>query len=186
MRLFFAVPISEDVRRIVHRAVGMIPIDPPPWRWIVPQNYHITLKFLGEVEEPLILPLGEAASRIAAAAPPFELSFDRFGAFPSISRPRVLFYAADRGAEGLSGLALRLEEELEPLGFERERRGFRAHLTLARVKSRPQPGVRSILESIPDLPGSALQRVDRFVLMKSTLLRSGARYDELESFALGG
>jgi 2'-5' RNA ligase len=186
MRLFFAVPITDEVRGIVRRAVGMIPIDPPPWRWIVPQNYHITLKFLGEVGEPLLLPLHEAASRAAAVSPPFDLSFDRFGAFPSISRPRVLFYASNRGSEDLAELALRLEGELEPLGFERERRAFRAHLTLARVKNRPLPEVQRILESIPGLPESAHQRVERFILMKSTLSRSGASYEELGSFALGG
>jgi 2'-5' RNA ligase len=186
MRLFFAVPLTDDVRGIVHRAVGEIPLDPPPWRWIAPQNYHITLKFLGDVEEPLLLPVREAASRAAEASSSFDLSFDRFGAFPSISRPRVLFYAAEKGSEDLTSLAGRLEEELVPLGFEKERRRFHAHLTLARVRRSPLPEVQRILESIDGLPEPARQLVDRFVLMKSTLLRSGARYDELDSFPLAG
>jgi len=186
MRLFFAVPLSGEVRAIAHEAIERIPLDDPPWRWIPPRNYHITLKFLGEVEEPQLSPLVDAASRAAGAFSPFELSFGRFGAFPSISRPRVLFYAADLGSDELASLAGRVEEELISLGFERERRRFRAHLTLARVRNRLSPEVQRILETVPDLPGAALQRIERFVLMQSTLSRSGAHYDELGSFALGG
>jgi len=186
MRLFFAVPMTDEVSRVVHEAVGRIPLEHPPWRWIPPHNYHITLKFLGEVEERLLPGLVDAASGAAGTVRPFELSFVRFGAFPSISRPRVLFFEADRGSGELARLAERLEEELVPLGFEREGRRFRAHLTLARVRNRPRPEVQRVLESVPDLPTAALQRVERFVLMQSTLSRSGARYDELGSFALGG
>ena len=186
MRLFFAVPLTEGICGVVHQAVERVPLDDPPWRWIPSRNYHITLKFLGEVEEQSLPRLVDAASRAAKACSPFELSFERFGAFPSISRPRVLFYAAGRGSEDLASLAGRVEDELVPLGFERERRRFRAHLTLARVRNRPPLEVQRILEAVPDLPGTALQRVERFVLMQSTLSRSGARYDELGSFNLCG
>ncbi len=186
MRLFFAVPIGENVCSAVHEAVGRIPLDDPPWRWIPPRNYHITLKFLGDVGEALLPRLVDAATRAAAGLSPFELSFGRFGAFPSFSRPRVLFYAADRGSEELASLSGRLEEELGTLGFEPERRGFRAHLTLARVRDRLPPEMRRILETVPGLEGTAHQRVERFVLMQSTLSRSGARYEELGSFRLGG
>ncbi len=186
MRLFFAVPMTDEVAYVVQEAVGRIPLEHPPWRWIPPHNYHITLKFLGEVGDKLLPGLVDAASAAAAAVGPFELSFVRFGAFPNVSRPRVLFYDADRGSGELARLAARLEEELVPLGFERDRRRFRAHMTLARVRNRIGPEVQRVLESIPDLPGTAAQGVDRFVLMQSTLARSGARYEELASFPLGG
>jgi 2'-5' RNA ligase len=186
MRLFFAVPLTDEVSAIVHGAVGRIPLENPPWRWIPPRNYHITLKFLGEVGDALLPRLVDAASCAAGAVSSFDLSFLRFGAFPSISRPRVFFYAAERGSAELASLAGSLEEELLSLGFEPERRRFRAHLTLARVRNRPTLEVQRILESVPDLPGTALQRVDRFVLMQSTLSRSGARYEELGSFPLSG
>lgn len=186
MRLFFAVPIGEEVSAAVQEAVARIPLEHPPWRWIPPRNYHITLKFLGEVGEMRVPRLVDVASRAAGAARPFDLSFTRFGAFPSISRPRVLFYEAKQGAGELSLLAARLEEELATLGFERERRGFRAHLTLARVRRPLSPEVQRVLESVPDLPAPALQPVGRFVLVQSTLSSSGARYEELDSFPLGG
>jgi 2'-5' RNA ligase len=186
MRLFFAVPVADSVCAVVHEAVGLIPLDDPPWRWIPSRNFHISLKFLGEVEEAVLPRLVDAASRTAAGASAFELSFKRFGAFPSFARPRVLFYAADRGSKELVSLSGLLEEELATLGFERERRTFHAHLTLARVHKRLPLDARKTLESVSELPGTALQRVERFVLMQSTLSRSGARYDELGSFVLGG
>ena len=186
MRLFFAVHISDEVRRLVRSEIERIPIDHPPWRWIKPENYHITLKFLGEVEESMLNPLVEAASRAAAPLRPFYLSFDRFGAFPSLGRPRVLFFAAERGSKDLARLAGRIEEEIAPIGFEREKRKFSAHLTLARIRKRPHPKILEILESVPALPDSAGQTVDRFVLMRSTLRRSGAVYEELRSFTLNG
>ena len=149
MRLFFAVPISEAVKRIVSRSLEALPIDDPPWRWIGPENYHITLKFLGETDGALLERLLEAGRGAAGAASPFELSFGRFGAFPSISRPRVLFFHAESGVEQLAGIAGSLDDNLEPLGFVRERRRFRAHLTLARVKRPLGPDVLKALEGVP-------------------------------------
>ena len=139
MRLFFAVPVDESIRRIVSRSIEDFPIADPPWRWIRPENYHITLKFLGETDDAMIDPLMEVGRGTAAESSPFELSFGRFGAFPSISKPRVLLFRAESGVEQLAGIAGSLEDRLEPLGFERESRRFRAHLTLARVRGRLGP-----------------------------------------------
>ena len=184
MRLFFAVPIADEIKEIVSSAVERIPIDGPPWRWISPENYHITIKFLGEVEDRLLPPLIELGTEIAAAAHPFDLSFGPFGSFPSASRPRVLFFAAEHGENELASIAADLEAKLQPLGFDPERRRFRAHLTLARVKSPLPRHMREALASIPPLPNGTRQRVDRIVLMRSTLGRTGASYDEMDSFGL--
>jgi 2'-5' RNA ligase len=185
MRLFFAVPISDEVKEAVSRAVGRFPIGNPPWRWIPSQNYHITIKFLGETEETIVPALIDRGLEVASAARPFDLVFGPFGSFPSLSKPRVLFFAAEQGGEELAALALDIDRTLEPLGFERERRAFRAHLTLARVKRVPSREVQQALASVPTLSHNARQRVDRFILMSSTLSREGARYEEIHAFRLG-
>ena len=184
MRLFFAVPVAETVKRIVSRAIDDFPISDPPWSWIRPENYHITLKFLGETDEKLLERLLDAGRAAAAAASPFELSFGRFGLFPSISRPRVLLFHAESGSERLARLAELLEEKLEPLGFERERRPFRAHLTLARVKRPLGREILEALEKVPTLPLEARQDVGHIVLVRSVLSREGAKYEEAGSFGL--
>jgi 2'-5' RNA ligase len=186
VRLFFAVPIAETVKGIVSRSIDEFPIRNPPWRWIRPENFHITLKFLGEVDEGLLARLVEIGREVATGASPFELSFGRFHAFPSVSRPRVLLFHAESGEEPLAGLSRSLEDGLEPLGFEREGRRFRAHLTLARVKRPPGADVLRALEKVPPLPADAKQVVDRIVLIRSVLTRAGAEYEEVDFFALQG
>jgi 2'-5' RNA ligase len=184
MRLFFAVPTTPGVREAVRAAIGAFPERKPPWRWIPPENFHLTLKFLGEVEERLVPSLHEAAGRITARVAPFTLAFDRFGGFPNLRRPRVIFFAASDGADRLRDLASLVEDEVEPLGFARERRPFRAHLTLARIKRRLHGDLIAALETIPPLPEGTAQEVDRFVLMRSHLRRDGAQYEEIGTYLL--
>lgn len=186
MRLFFAVPTSPGVKEAVRDAVDTFPVSDPPWRWIPPENYHLTVKFLGEVEETVVPSLSEAAGRVAARVSPFRISFGPFGAFPSMARPRVIFYAVSAGADRLVDLAAIVDRETARAGFAPERRPFRAHLTLARIKRRVPPGLREALEAVGPLAGAPSQPVDRFVLMRSHLSRSGARYEEIGAFSLEG
>jgi 2'-5' RNA ligase len=186
MRLFFAVPAACGVREAVRTATDAFPERNPPWRWIPPENYHVTLKFLGDVEEHLVPSLHEAAGRVTARVAPFTLAFDRFGGFPNLRRPRVVFYAASIGADRLRELASAVEEEVEPLGFARARRRFRAHLTLARIKRLLDGDSIAALEAMEPLPEATAQEVDRFVLMRSHLRREGARYEEIGEYLLTG
>ncbi|UCF05988.1 MAG: RNA 2',3'-cyclic phosphodiesterase [bacterium] len=186
MRLFFAVVTADSVKRIVERQIETFPVQNPPWRWIPPENYHMTLKFLGDVEEDRLRELGEAALSVAPRIPPFRLAYGGFGVFPSLSRPRVIFYELKEGHEELATLAGALEGALEQIGFPRERRPFRAHLTLARIKRPLPPQVRNLLTTVPPLPGTPAQQVDSFVLMRSHLRRTGAVYEEIEQFDCTG
>lgn len=184
MRLFFAVKISDAVAAEVSAAMKAFPVRNPPWRWIPPENMHLTLKFLGEVDERLLDGLKEAGAEAASAAKPFRIVYGPFGAFPNLARPRVLFFQAVEGAQGLAALAKALEEGAERLGVPREDRPFRAHLTLARVKEPLPRAMVEKLASVPALPPRAAQTVDRFVLMRSRLAPSGATYEEVAGFPL--
>ncbi len=184
MRLFFAVPASRKVREVVQTAIESFPVDNPPWRWIHPENFHLTLKFLGETDENLVPSLHDAASAVSSLVAPFSMAFHGFGGFPSLSRPRVLFFEISSGFGELAALAELVEEAVEPLGFAREHRPFRAHLTLARIKRRLHPSVCEKLLTVPPLPSSTVQEVDHFTLMRSHLRREGAIYEEIGSFPL--
>ena len=116
MRLFFAVVAAERVKKVVKKAVDSFPVTVPPWRWIPPENYHMTLKFLGEVEDKFLPSLHDAALRVASNTGSFQIIYGRFGGFPSLSRPRVIFYRIEEGAEELSSLAGLLEDEVLPRG----------------------------------------------------------------------
>jgi len=185
MRLFFAVDAGDAIRDRVTRIIEDSSIRLAPWRWIRPENYHFTLKFLGDVDPGTLASLQEAAGLAAARARPFRLTMGDIGGFPDLDRPRVVFFGIEGGFGELRELAGLLEEECGKLGFERERRRFRAHLTLARL-SRPAPEeALAALRSFPHLGRSAILDVDRFVLMSSRLTRSGAVYETVSSHELG-
>ncbi|MDH3216382.1 MAG: RNA 2',3'-cyclic phosphodiesterase [Candidatus Krumholzibacteria bacterium] len=183
MRLFFAVDLSDSVRATIRQAIEDIPIASPPWRWVEPANLHITLKFLGEIPQKWIEGLADCA-HLVCRSEPFSIRLRRLGGFPSLSRPRVLFYRAEEGAKPLETLAQELDRELfERLGIAREKRPFRAHLTIARIKQNLSPQIVRLLQTVPPL-GEASQRVENLVLMKSTLRPEGAVYHPLKEFAL--
>jgi 2'-5' RNA ligase len=184
MRVVFAVKISDAVAAEVSAAMKAFPVRNPPWRWIPPENMHITLKFLGEVDERLLDDLRAAGDAAAAAAKPFRVVYGPFGAFPNLARPRVLFFQAVDGAESLAALARALEEGAERLGITREERPFRAHITLARIKEPLPRAVAEKLGAVPALSPAAGQVVNRFALMRSHLARSGATYEEVAGFPL--
>lgn len=191
MRLFFAVHAGDAIAGQVKGIIEGSSIRRAPWRWILPENYHFTLKFLGDVESRMLPSLHEAAGSAAAATRPFRLTMGGIGGFPDLERPRVIYYGIDEGFDGLKDLAGRIEDECEKAGFEREKKRFRAHLTLARVKQLADESVLRALRDFPSLDrngpfeGTAVLDACHFVLMSSRLTPSGAVYEEIGRFELG-
>jgi 2'-5' RNA ligase len=184
MRLFIAVNLDSGIRNLIARGIESFPVDRPPWRWVRPENWHVTLKFLGDVAETDIGAISRSLEEVSGRHTVFQLAMSDFGGFPHLRRPRVLFYNIDKGAESLRQLAADVDRALlDALGIPRDEKAFRAHVTVARVKSRLAGPVIDKLELVPSLEG-AVQRVDSFDLMKSELHRDGARYERLKGFAL--
>jgi len=153
--------------------------------WVRPENLHLTLKFLGQVEQTRLLAIAEVIGSVARSSVPFRLVLGGLGAFPSPRAARVIWVGVPEGAGSLAGLQARLEAELEPLGFAREERAFTAHLTLGRVRG---PGHREQLAAaLISMPAELLGEMvlDRIELMKSDLRPGGARYSILHSLPLG-
>jgi RNA 2',3'-cyclic 3'-phosphodiesterase len=149
--------------------------------WVGRDNFHLTLKFLGGVEAARLDAITAALVDAALAAGPFDLGVSDLGAFPSRTRPRVLWAAIDEGAAATATLASHVDRVLAPLGFPPEGRAFSAHVTLGRVRApRPNPRLAEALS------GGAFgrQRVDRLSLMRSELSPRGARYTELAAMPL--
>ena len=176
MRLFFAVPVSGPVREIVSERIRRFPVSDPPWRWIDPGNYHLTMKFLGEVEEDRIPGLCEAARLAVSGVEPFRIAFGPFGGFPAVSRPRVLFFGITEGADRLAALAVKLEDELQKMGFGRERKPFRAHLTLARIKFiRDHESLGDLLREYSETVFQQ-DRIEELIYYESILRPEGPEY----------
>jgi 2'-5' RNA ligase len=178
--------VSDDrCKADVEAAIRAFPLRNPPWRWIPTGNMHLTLRFLGEVDERILPDFKQVvAADVATRVKPFRIAYGAFGGFPNLSNPRIIIFDAKEGKRGLSKIAHLLEGGVEPLGIERERCPFAAHLTLARIKEPLPRGMAERLVTLPPLPATAVQDVDRFVLMQSYLAREGATYEEIGSFPL--
>jgi 2'-5' RNA ligase len=178
MRAFFCIPLEPSVASSIGQVARRIR-DATNMRasWVRDENYHVTLRFLGEIEPGLTVELERLARRVTERLEPFSLTLDRLGCFPSIDRARVLWLGGDPSPV-LHALAASLHHELKSLGFPPERKPTVAHVTLARIKARPDPELPRILGE--SQPGEALEvRADRVVLMESALKPGGAVYRPL-------
>ena len=184
MRLFFAVELIESIKHAMGEAMARVAIRDLPWRWVAPANVHLRLKFLGEIAEDDIEELSACAVDACRDLPPFEIRFGQLGGFPSLSRPRVLFFRVEEGVRPLGLMAERLDELLaQRLEIPRETRPFQAHATIARVKTAISPHIAEVLHTVPPL-GGATQAVQTLSLMCSQLHPHGAKYHRLKEFAL--
>ena len=146
---------------------------------------HLTLKFLGDTEEGLVPEITTALREATEGIPPFEIRVRGTGAFPSLGRMNVIWVGIE-GAEPLARIAERLEASLEALGFPRERRPWKPHATLARVKGyRDLEPVRRTLEAHRD-EAFGTTAVDAIHLKKSVLRPEGAEYSIVETVPLTG
>ncbi len=182
MRLFVAVELDEATRANASRAATRLAeaLGPEARRavtWVAASNLHVTLRFLGEVEEGVASELKTRLQR-PFDTPAFELRVAGLGAFPPAGPPRVFWLGLTSGAERLAELHDEIEARLDGLGFEREDRPFRAHLTLARVKGRLHQDARRLLASTPaDAIGGGT--VSRVTLFESRLSPRGAIHTAL-------
>jgi 2'-5' RNA ligase len=152
--------------------------------WVSAANYHLTVKFLGDVDEARIPPIIAAVEAAVAGRDPFDLALRGLGAFPGPGRPRVIWAGVRAGAADLAALAGAVEDRLAALGFPREARSFSAHVTLGRVREpRRDPALAAALARAEGVELGAA-RVDRVVLMQSQLSPRGARYTELAALPL--
>ncbi len=144
---------------------------------VSPENVHVTLKFLGEVQEGAVPELEKVMRRAAEGVRPFSVRLRGTGVFPNPRKPRVV-WAGMEGTEPLALMVAVLEEGCEPLGFRRERRSFSPHLTLARVREGLRVDLTGFLNEHQgkDL-GSFL--VEGIILKRSVLTPSGPIYSEV-------
>ena len=184
MRSFFAIAVGGAARDAALALLGELRAGDAAGavRWVRPEGLHVTLRFLGEIDAARVAPLAAAVRDELAAREPFELALGAVHGFPTARRPRVVACTVAPEAP-LQELAAAVERGTARAGFEPERRRFRPHLTLGRVRRGAQPVLADLPSPTPS--DAARMRVDRVVLYRSELSSSGARYSPLEHLALG-
>ncbi len=182
-RIFVAVPIGKPAAQILFDwAVSAYGAERFR-RWTDVRDYHLTLKFLGDVESGDIAAIEAALREGFARETPFALHLQGAGTFGLPEAPRVLFAEPAEGSGALGRLAAAAEAALAPLGFAPEKRSFRAHLTLARKYAPGQENFEpSRLRTAPAVPAGT---VDRAVLYRTRMHRR-PMYERIAEFPLGG
>ncbi|MEZ4414180.1 MAG: RNA 2',3'-cyclic phosphodiesterase [Gemmatimonadota bacterium] len=183
MRLFVAINLSQADQRKIADATEGLRAASYPLRWLDPDTYHLTLKFLGNVDPLRVTEISERLDRIGAGNGSFTLECKGFGAFPTIRKPRILWLGVDP-SPALRCLKQDLEWSLGELGFERETRAFHPHVTLARGTEEGAGAFRGLDEHVARLRHKQRTTVRTIELMQSHLGRDGARYAVVHQSAL--
>jgi len=176
LRVFLAIFPPSQVQAAAAAAIARLRAPGDRVSWVKRESLHYTLRFLGEVEESDALCAGEAAAEAAAAHRAFDAALGGLGAFPEAGRARVLWVGLSEGEEPMLALARDVERSLERRGFEPEARPFAAHLTIGRVRDPGRDWTEALVEVAPP---AARWRVDRVLLIRSTLSPEGSRYAEI-------
>lgn len=168
IRLFVGLDLPSDLCDALHRLTGGI----PGARWTPPENYHVTLRFIGEVDENQCDDIHDALSEVRA--PAFPLSVAGFGSFEAGHRAHTLWVGVEK-EPALLHLRDKVERAVVSAGMEPERRKFQPHVTLASVKQAPLHKVQDFIAH-HNLFRAPPFRVERFTLFSSELGRTGPVY----------
>jgi 2'-5' RNA ligase len=182
VRSFVAVLLPDELRSRLGLEIDALRRHATGVAWVAVENLHVTLKFLGGVDEARLAEV-EAALARAAAVPAFDVALRGLGAFPTPMRPRVI-WAGAAPSPAFAALAAAVDGALGALGFPPEGRDFAPHVTLGRAREpRRAPALTAALEAAATRPFGTLA-VARVSLMRSDLSPRGSRYTELAGVAL--
>lgn len=158
----------------------------PDVKWVKPEGIHLTLKFMGNIEEVQIEPIIDVIRPVITNQKPLALSAEGIGAFPNLRRPRVIWVGVVGDRERLMVIQKRIEQSLSALGFPMGNRPFSPHLTLGRIRSGKK--VPDLTDRIRELEGITFTpfTVSELVLYKSILRRDGTIYTPLQRLPLVG
>ena len=179
IRAFIAVQIPDEVKSKFAEAQRKLMEAGADVRWVKPGNTHITLQFLGDAPVGKIEEIESALGRAATFHQAVDISVEGLGVFPNARRPRVVWIGVSEGADSLAAMQASVSEEMRRLGFEPDKKGFSAHITLGRVKSQKNvQKLASLLEAEKDF------RAEEIHLIRSVLSSEGPTYSTLSSSEL--
>ena len=183
IRAFIAIEIDPQLVRQISAMITDLKPRIAGIRWVPQANFHLTLKFLGDIEETKIEPIAQALELALRPFPRFTINAKDLGVFPDLKRPRVLWI----GLEGkkLLELASKIKTALDPLGFVPEKKRFKPHLTVGRWRQFDRAS-RKFLEELEKWQGHEFgeSTVAEVIFFQSELRREGAIYHRLRVVTL--
>ena len=184
IRAFIAIEIPDEIREKISDLQSSLKNLGGRISWTKPKNIHLTLKFLGDIDEMLIDEIASELNKIAASISQFQIHVEEIGAFPNFKRARVIWVGTKSENEQLTELALQIDNSMEKLGFTKETRKFSGHLTLGRIKD--PTGIQPIIDRLQqnkDFQAGSFPMKELF-LIKSQLHPAGSIYTILKKVDL--
>ncbi|MCX5707475.1 MAG: RNA 2',3'-cyclic phosphodiesterase [Candidatus Omnitrophica bacterium] len=185
MRAFIAIELPQEIKDVLAKLQAKLKLAGADVKWVEPKNIHLTLKFLGEIDEQAQKRITAKLEEISSAHQEFVISLSSCGAFPSINSPRVIWAGIEQGDKEVSAIAEVIETQLESIGIPKETREFSSHITLGRTRS--SKNRHELAQALSELSLKPLKNqfpASKITLFKSTLTPRGPIYETLQEFPL--
>ena len=185
VRTFVAITLHGSLHNTLSEIVSKLSSANAKVKWVKPENVHLTLKFLGNVEEERLPEVFSACERAAEGVSPIDLEMRALGCFPDTKSPRIVWLGIERGVEAVKRLQERVENEFTAVGFSREEKAFKAHLTIGRVKGKQ--GMSRLCRLLEEERNIfvGVMHAEKISVMKSKTLPAGPVYSEMKAIPLG-
>lgn len=187
MRTFIAIELPQQIKNKLAELQALLKQTGADVKWVAPQNIHLTLKFLGDIDVAKSAKITAIIEEITRSSKQFPISLSLLGAFPKIEFPRIIWVAIEKGDKEVKVLAEKLEERLAKLGIPKEERNFSSHITIGRVRSllNKDKLVMALKEAESYCAGKNIEfTATRITLLKSTLSPTGPFYEALQEASI--
>ena len=187
--MFIAIPIPEPVRdEIIRVQQEMQPLAPRgAARWTRPDQFHLTLRFLGDVHVDGLEQLKESVNAVCRSARPLQMCAEGVGFFPNPHSPRVVWVGIGDKEGLLVDLQKQIEAAVRPFTVEPGEKNFSGHVTLGRLKNPKPPDARKMAAHAQTVKDRTFGEwtADEIEIIRSELSPVGARHTTLAAFRLG-
>ena len=186
VRCFIAIRLSPTIILQISSYIEALQKISQDIRWTKAENIHLTLKFLGEIEDSRADMVKEKLYSVSKVFSQFSLKISGSGSFPGRKRPRVFWLGMEQSHENpLFTVHKWIEDNLHTLGFEKEKRRFSPHLTIGRVRSKYPADFTDLFSFMDKNPFPPIDlKVENLFFIQSFLKPTGAEYNIIESYPL--
>ncbi len=186
MRTFIAIELPQEIKDFLGRLQTELKATNADVKWVAAENIHLTLKFLGEIDEKKLEKIMEIMQDTAKEINKFQIRISSLGAFPKTDFPRVIWVGIENGDKEVKGIAKELEEKIAKTGIPKEDRPFSSHITIGRTRSTlNREKLVGYLKNKTDLGGEKLEfYATKVTLFKSNLTPKGPIYEVLKEASL--
>ncbi|MCP4270139.1 MAG: RNA 2',3'-cyclic phosphodiesterase [Candidatus Brocadiaceae bacterium] len=184
IRAFIAIEIDSEIKNRLSEHIDKLKRTGADVKWVLPGNIHLTLKFLGHIEEDTLPGLNKIVSDAASSLKSFNISIGNISAFPSRKRPRIVYACVEDKENILLKLHENLNNGVEKLGIKKESKKYIGHITLGRIKT--QKNIFKLTTALKSESECFFghEKISYLSLMQSQLTPKGPIYTKLNNFLL--